>query len=267
MAMQLLFLGTGTSAGIPMIGCHCPVCESQDPCDQRTRASVVVRFMQEDRTWQYLIDTSPDLRLQTVRHRIDHLDAVLYTHAHADHVLGLDELRRYNAVQKAPLDLYAEDDVATALRQMFVYIFDSERNINTSFVANLRMHRIEAGTGFELGPAHWQPLRLMHGNLPIVGFRIEHGGRSLAYCTDVSAIPDTTLEQLEDLDLLVIDGLRQRPHPTHLSIDQALAFVDLLKPRRALLTHIAHDVCHAQVNASLPEGVALAYDGLCMDLA
>jgi len=260
MTLELVFLGTGTSAGVPMIGCDCEVCHSTDPRDRRSRASVLVRY--GDR--QCLIDTSPEMRQQAVTQGLRRLDAVLYTHAHADHILGLDDLRRFNAVMNAPLDVYAEPNVLERLRIMFQYVFEPQRNVNPSFVATLIAHPITAGEPFALHGAAWTPLRLMHGRLPIVGYRVDHAasGKSLAYCTDCSSIPPETYPLLMNLDVLVIDALRYRHHPTHMTVEQALTVIDQVRPKRAYLTHIAHDIRHAELEAQLPEHVHLPFDGL-----
>ncbi len=279
MSFELLFLGTGTSAGIPMIGCECAVCCSQDPRDRRGRASVLVSYPELRVTAEgpepasdgliqrrVLIDTAPELRLQMTRHRINRVDAVLYTHAHADHIFGLDDLRRFNVVMNAPVKIYAEELVLSRFREMFRYIFEPHLNENQSFVPELLAQRIEPGQAIDLFGARWTPLRLLHGRLPIVGFRLDQGGCSLAYCTDVSSIPPDSREHLRGLDVLVIDGLRYRPHPTHLSIEQALEVIAELGPRRAFLTHIAHDIAHADLDPRLPAGVQLAFDGLSVEV-
>ncbi len=261
MAIEITLLGTGTSAGVPMIGCDCPVCTSSDPRDRRDRPGAMIRYADsrgEQRT--YLIDTTPDLRRQMIRHAVMRIDGVIYTHNHADHIFGIDDLRRFNAVMGRPIDVYAEPRVIEYLQATFRYIFDSADNINPSFVANLIAHPIGEGEPFELGGTAWQPLRLMHGRLPIFGYRI--GG--IAYCTDCSGIPPQTWPLLENLDVLVIDGLRYTHHPTHMSVDQALEVIEQVRPRRAYLTHIAHDIKHADLEPKLPEHVFLAYDGLTL---
>lgn len=263
MSLKLIFLGTGTSAGVPMIGCDCPVCTSDDPRDNRTRPSILVQYAgQGGRERNLLIDTTPELRQQAVRQNLNHLDAILYTHAHADHILGIDDLRRFNAVMQAPLDVYAERRVIDQLQHMFTYIFQHHKNVNQSFVATLIAHPITAGERLDLFGASWTPLRLMHGRLPIVGYRIDHQSQSIAYCTDVSTIPPETYPTLANLDVLVIDALRYRHHPTHMTVEQALEVIERVAPKRAYLTHIAHDIQHADLTERLPDKVELAYDGL-----
>ncbi len=304
MSLELIFLGTGTSAGVPMIGCACPVCRSSDPRDQRTRPSVLIAYpggntsddddnapnqhtklrSQSSEIYQpknvepdqhqgvmqrqYLIDTSQELRLQMVREGIARIDGVIYTHAHADHIFGLDDLRRFNAVMKRPLDLFAETATLRKLHQTFEYVFAPERNENNSFVATLVPHEIKPGESFVMHGACWTPIRLMHGNLPIVGLRIDWTNpndqqtHSLAYCTDVSSIPQASYPLLEKVDVLVIDALRYRPHPTHLTVEQALAEIEKIKPGRSYFTHIAHDIRHADLEKELPANVFLSYDGL-----
>ncbi len=267
MSLELLFLGSGTSAGVPMIGCDCEVCHSADPRDHRSRASVLISYDESTQgsgttRRQILVDTSPELRLQMTGNRINRVDAVFYTHAHADHIFGLDDLRRFNIVMNGPVHIHAEQSVLDVFRQMFRYIFEPHTNANKSFVAELIAHPIEPALSVMMFGAKWTPLRLMHGRLPVVGFRVDHAGRSLAYCTDVSAIPEETWPLLEGLDVLVIDALRYRPHPTHFTIDQSLEVVDRVKPGRTYFTHIAHDISHAKVQPRLPAGVHLGFDGL-----
>jgi phosphoribosyl 1,2-cyclic phosphate phosphodiesterase len=264
MTFELVFLGTGTSAGVPMIGCDCGVCTSDDPRDRRDRPSVLVRYPDSGGgpVRQFLIDTTPEMRQQMIRHRVSRIDGVLYTHGHADHIFGLDDLRRFNAVMKTAVDIYAEPSVLEQLRQTFRYVFTPEQNINPSFVPTLIDHPIEPGRALEQFGGTWTPIRLLHGRLPILGFRVDYAGHSLAYCTDVSSFPPESYPLLEGLDVLVIDGLRYRHHPTHLSIDQALEQIERIKPRRAYLTHMAHDIKHAGLEPKLPEGVFLPYDGL-----
>jgi phosphoribosyl 1,2-cyclic phosphate phosphodiesterase len=270
MTFQLTFLGTGTSAGVPMIGCDCPVCTSDDPRDNRTRPSVLVRYADDSSgpdTRQFLIDTAPEMRQQVIAQGLNRIDGVLYTHGHADHIFGLDDLRRFNAVMKTAVDIHAEPMVLASLRKMFPYVFTPENNINPSFVPTLIAHELEPAKPLDLFGATWTPIRLLHGRLPILGFRIDFAGKSIAYCTDVSSFPPESYPLLQDLDVLVIDGLRFRHHPTHLTIDQALEQIEQIKPKRAYLTHMAHDIKHADVEPKLPEGVLLSYDGLVVHIS
>ena len=251
-SLELLFLGTGTSAGVPMIGCHCEVCSSTDPRDKRMRPSVLIS--QGD--CRVLVDTTPELRLQCVANSIDMIDAVVYTHAHADHIMGLDDVRRFNALKNGPLDVWADEKTHTSLRQCFGYAFKEPSPDLKVFRPHLVARTIDGP--FTIGPMTWTPVPLLHGSQPILGFRI---GR-LAYCTDVSEIPESTFELLRDLDVLVLDALQHRPHSTHFSIGQAIEAARRIGAKRTYFTHIAHAVSHARDDAALPEGIHLAYDGL-----
>jgi phosphoribosyl 1,2-cyclic phosphate phosphodiesterase len=254
-----------------MIGCDCAVCTSDDPRDKRDRPSVLVRYPDGDTgggeaVRQFLIDTSPEMRQQAIRHGIKRIDGVLYTHGHADHIFGLDDLRRFNAVMKSAVDIHAEANVLESLRRMFPYVFSPESNINPSFVPTLIAHELEPGQTLDLFGAVWTPIRLMHGRLPILGFRVDYRGASLAYCTDVSSFPPEAYPLLQNLDVLVIDGLRFRHHPTHLTIEQALEQIEQIAPGKAYLIHMAHDVKYAEVEPTLPKGVHLSYDGLVVQV-
>ncbi|MEM0914395.1 MAG: MBL fold metallo-hydrolase [Planctomycetota bacterium] len=270
--LKLTFLGTGTSAGVPMIGCDCPVCLSADPRDRRDRSSVVVSYPDAAGTERvYLIDTTPDLRHQAIRAGMRRLDGVLITHSHADHIYGLDDLRRFNAVMDGPIDVWMEPRVRETVTRSFQHIFEPHKNVNDSWIAQLIPRPLVPGEAMALpegdaGGATWTPLRLMHGRLPIVGFRVDHAGASLAYCTDVSTIPPETWPLLDGLDVLVIDGLRERHHPTHLTFDQAVEAIERAAPKRAYLTHIAHDFSHVEIAERLPEEIEPAHDGLVVEL-
>jgi phosphoribosyl 1,2-cyclic phosphate phosphodiesterase len=252
--MKLTFLGTGTSTGVPTVGCECAVCTSMDPHDQRTRPSVMIEY--DGRV--VLIDTTPDFRQQALRERIKRLDAVIFTHGHADHVLGLDETRVFYFRQQVPLPLYADEATLKTLRRIFSYIFD--QTYKYGGIGKLDPHAIDGE--FKLWGQEFVPVPVLHGDLPVLGFRF---GR-VAYVTDFSTIPETSLPLLEDLEILVLDALRHAPHPTHSNLEQSLALVERLKPRRAFFTHIAHELAHAATNAALPGHVRLAHDGLSIEV-
>jgi phosphoribosyl 1,2-cyclic phosphate phosphodiesterase len=252
--VELLFLGTGTSAGIPMIGCHCEVCASADPRDKRMRPSVII----SQAGTRVLVDTTPELRLQCVARGIDMIDAVVITHAHADHIMGIDDVRRFNALRHGALDVWAERATHEVLNRCFGYAFMEPSRDLKVFRPHLVPREISASLdSFEIGPMRWQPIRLFHGKMPVLGFRV---GR-VAYCTDVNQIPPESFPLLEDLDVLVLDALQYRPHTTHFSLDEALAVVERVKPKLTRFTHIAHALGHAATNATLPPGVQLGYDG------
>jgi len=252
--MRLTFLGTGTSTGVPTLACRCPVCTSSDPRDKRTRPSVLLEF--DGRA--VVIDTAPDFRQQALREGMERLDAVLFTHTHADHVLGLDDVRVFYFRQRQPIPIYASSRSMDDIRRIFTYIFD--QTYPYGGIAKLDPHIIDGP--FDLWGERLIPLPVLHGNLPVLGFRF---GKT-AYVTDFSAIPDSTIPLIEGLDVLVLDALRHKPHPTHSSLEQSLDWVERLKPRRAFFTHIAHELGHEATNAALPPHVRLAYDGLKLDL-
>ena len=250
--VELLFLGSGTSAGIPMIGCHCEVCSSTDSRDKRTRPSVVISYG----STHVLVDTTPEVRLQCVANSVDMIEAVVFTHAHADHVMGLDDVRRFNALKKGPLDVWADEPTHEALRRCFGYAFMEPARDLKVFRPHLVPRTIEGP--FTIGEMRWTPVPLFHGNVSILGFRI---GR-LAYCTDVNRIPESSFDLLRDLDVLVLDALQHKPHSTHFSIDEAIAASQRIGAKATYFTHIAHAVSHAKVEPTLPAGIHLSYDGL-----
>jgi phosphoribosyl 1,2-cyclic phosphate phosphodiesterase len=249
--LELLFLGTGTSAGVPMIGCHCEVCSSSDPHDKRTRPSAILSYAGAT----VLIDATPELRLQCIANRIDMIDALVLTHAHADHIMGLDDVRRFNALRKGPLDVWAEPQTHQTLSNCFAYAFAEPSAETKLFRPHLIRRDITAD--FQIGPLTWKPIPLFHGQMPVLGFRV---GR-LAYCTDVNRIPEESFPLLEDLDVLVLDALQFKPHTTHFSLDQAMEVVGRVKPKQTRFTHIAHALGHEATNAKLPANIRLAYDG------
>jgi phosphoribosyl 1,2-cyclic phosphate phosphodiesterase len=253
---RVTFLGTGTSHGVPMIGCRCATCTSADPHDTRLRPSI---YLAVESGPSILVDTGTDLRQQALAHNLTRVDAILFTHSHADHVMGLDEVRRFNMLQGGAIPAFADPRTAADLRRTFDYVF-GEPDQKGGGVPQIDLRIIDGPFAIDGLPI--TPVRIFHGARPILGFRFG----SLAYLTDCSAIPDESWPLLEGLDVLVLDALRHRPHPTHFSVSEALAVIARLRPRRALLTHICHDLPHQATNRTLPAGVALAYDGLTLDV-
>ena len=253
--MKLVFLGTGTSHGVPMIGCQCAVCTSADPMDRRMRPSVA--FQYDGRT--VLVDTTPELRLQCLANRISRVDAVVYTHHHADHVMGIDDLRRFNALQGVEVPLYATARTCEHLERMFTYAFEDDPDY-PSAKPQLTLRKVDGP--FDLFGRRVVPIPMLHGELPVIGVRIG----PIAYCTDVNVIPEASMGLLDDLDVLVLDGLRKRPHATHFNLAQAVEVAKGIGAKRTLFTHIAHELPHAETNRALPEGMALAYDRQVVDV-
>lgn len=255
---RFIVLGTGTSVGVPAIGCGCPVCQSEDPKDQRMRCSVLLGLPEGN----LLIDTSPDLRTQLLREGVGLIHAVCYTHEHTDHLMGLDDLRLMQFYLNAPVPIYCERKVEARIRKAFDYAFDEGPESHPGATPKLEFHTI--GTEpFEVLGAEVIPIPLMHGpHFTVLGFRVGN----VAYCTDTSAVPDASLARLEGLDVLILDALRREPHPTHLSLGQAIEIAERLQAKRAYFTHICHDLGHAATNARLPENMSLAYDGLDIEL-
>jgi phosphoribosyl 1,2-cyclic phosphate phosphodiesterase len=253
MKAVLTVLGSGTSMGVPTIGCSCRVCTSTDPHDRRTRPSIMLEY--EGRC--VLIDTTPDFREQAIREHITHLDAVLYTHAHADHILGLDDVRPLSFRHHEKIPLYAYPSTAEALQKIFRYIFDSEYKYGG--IARVQMNHLNGS--LELFGARFEPVTVLHGDAEIHGFRFG----AAAYLTDFSAIPPASMERLRGLDILFLDALRHRPHPTHSTVSNSLKLVEELQPQRAFFTHISHDLPHEETNRDLPAHVRLAHDGLRLE--
>jgi phosphoribosyl 1,2-cyclic phosphate phosphodiesterase len=245
---EITILGSGTSMGVPTLGCTCGVCTSHDPRDRRTRPSIAVAWAGH----RVLIDTGPDFRAQALREGIDQVDAVLYTHAHADHVLGLDDLRPLSFKKQIPL--YADDAAARAIERIFDYTFDPDSLYPTR--ARVEMNRL--GPSVEIEGATFYRVPLTHGRIEVAGFRFGNA----AYLTDLSDIPESSFRLLENLEVVILDALRRTPHSSHATLDQALAFVCRIQPRRAFFTHMSHDLPHAETNKELPEHIQLAYDGL-----
>jgi phosphoribosyl 1,2-cyclic phosphate phosphodiesterase len=253
--MRLTILGSGTSNGIPVVGCDCDVCQSDDPRDKRTRPSALVRVGER----RVLIDTATELRLQLIRERVPTIDAVVYTHEHADHIYGLDDVRVFSMRRRAPLPVYAPPRVLEALRRAFAYVF-VEGPMTGGGRPQLEAYEIDGP--FKAAGVPFEPIPVWHGDTPVMAYRVS----DLGYVTDVNRIDEASMARLRDLDVLVLDALRERPHPTHYSVSEALAVIEELRPRRAYLTHICHDMGHASMDQRLPPGVHLSYDGLALDL-
>jgi phosphoribosyl 1,2-cyclic phosphate phosphodiesterase len=253
MKAKLTVLGSGTSMGVPTIGCDCAVCHSADSHDRRTRPSIMVEYGGHF----VLIDTTPDFREQAIREGIQTVDAVLYTHTHADHILGIDDLRPISFHRPEKIPLYARPEAVEVLRSMFRYIFDADYKFGG--IARVELKNIDGP--IELFGARFDPITVVHGDTEIYGYRFG----SAAYLTDFSDIPTSSMTQLGGLDILFLDALRHKPHPTHSTVENSLRIVQQLKPKRAFFTHICHDLPHAETNASLPPDVRLSYDGMKLE--
>jgi phosphoribosyl 1,2-cyclic phosphate phosphodiesterase len=255
----MVFLGTGTSVGVPAIGCGCPVCTSDNPRNYRTRCGLALGLPRGN----LLVDTPPDLRQQLLRERIGVIHAVVYTHEHADHVFGLDDLRLMQFYIGGPVPLYCEPPVEQRIRKSFDYAFRSGDKLHLGAIPQLTLRTIGLEP-FDVLGATVIPVRLEHGACtPVLGFRFGN----VAYCTDTSGIPTESMDRLQGLDVLVLDCLRRQPHSTHFSLGEALAAAHILRPKRTLLTHLSHDFEHEATRAELPPNVELAYDGLEVPLS
>lgn len=259
MEATLTFLGSGTSMGVPTLGCNCAVCASAlssdgDSRNRRTRPSL--RLAYNDRV--VLVDTGPDFHAQALRESINHVDAVLYTHAHADHIMGFDDLRPLSFKVPGELPIYGDEETITTIKHVFAYTFRTENRYPTS--ARVKVHTIDPtpGAGFDLFGACIRRIPVTHGEQQITGYRFG----SAAYLTDMSDLPPESIPLLQDLDILILDALRRQPHPSHSHLERSIAYVERIKPRMAYFTHISHDLDHAQTEAELPSNIRLAYDGL-----
>ena len=248
---KITVLGSGTSVGVPTVGCHCDVCTSSDPRDNRLRPSVLVTYDGHN----VLIDTTPDFRAQALRAGLQRLDAVVFTHSHADHIMGLDDVRPFNFRQKERIPIYAAPETMANIHRCFQYIFDGAKK--ESNVPQLDSRLID-GAPFDLFGLEFIPVPILHGSQTIYGFRFG----AAAYLTDHSDIPESSMGLLRGLDVLFLDALRYKPHPTHSTVDRSVATVEKLAPRRAYFTHICHDLRHDRAESMLPSHVRLAYDGL-----
>lgn len=250
--VNVVVLGSGTSHGVPMIGCRCAVCTSDDPRDRRSRPSV---FVQQGGT-RFLVDTAPELRLQCLANGIDAVDAVLFTHHHADHVTGLDDLRRFNWLMKKAMPCFGSERTLAGLRQMFRYAFERAPDSPHSR-PELDFHTF-GDAPLAIQDAEVIPVPLMHGPMPVLGYRF---GR-FAYCTDCNSIPAESFDRLKGLEVLILDALRIRAHPAHFTLEQAVEAARRVGATRTYFTHMTHELKHAETEASLPDGMFLAYDGL-----
>ncbi len=251
MDLKITVLGSGTSSGVPTIGCSCGVCLSTDPRDKRLRPSILLSYLNHN----VVVDTTPDFRAQILRAAPTRLDAIVYTHWHADHILGLDDVRPFNYHQGERIPIYASRQALAVIERVFSYVFDNRRR--STSIPQLDVNVIDE-TPFEILGLRFEPIPLTHGHDTIFGFRFG----SVAYLTDHSEIPEASLARLEGLDVLFLDALRHRPHPSHSTVSASIETALKLKPKRTYFTHMSHDVGHAATEATLPPGIFLAYDGL-----
>jgi len=253
--LTVTVLGSGTSQGVPMIGCKCPVCQSDDPRDKRTRSSIYLATPQA----KILVDTTPDMRQQALREGLDHLDAVLFTHPHADHIMGFDDLRRFCEIQSGPLPIYGAEPTLSQLERIFFYAFNPKKLV-PGYV-HVLPHVI---TGpFELGGLEITPLPVPHGALSTLGFLFSSGGRKLlAYLSDCASVPEEIRTIVSGVEVLIIDGLRDRAHPTHLTVSGAVEAAQAIGAKRSYLTHQTHEKKHVDRLRDLPAGIEVAYDGM-----
>jgi phosphoribosyl 1,2-cyclic phosphate phosphodiesterase len=257
MKAEIIVLGSGTSMGVPTLGCHCAVCTSSDPRNRRTRPSIAIVWDGSGAEHTVVIDTGPDFREQALREDIRSVDAVFYTHAHADHILGLDDLRPLSFEHKPGfLPLYADEGTANVLRRIFEYTFSADSTYPTR--ARVELRDLEGQETAEVAGARFQRVPLTHGDLQVAGFRFG----SAAYLTDMSSIPESSLPLLEGLEVMIVDALRPQPHPSHATISESLRWVERVAPRQAWFTHMSHEVDHEVTERAFPSNVRLAYDGL-----
>ena len=255
--LSITILGCGTSTGVPVVGCGCPVCRSGDPKNDRMRSGLRISFGDPERV--VLIDTSADLRRQCLRFDIRRVDAVLFTHAHADHIFGLDDLRPFNFHQNADIDCFGSRHTLAALKKTFAYIFDGQAPEGGG---KPRLQLRPVNGPFEAAGLHIEPIPVLHGSLEVFAYRI---GR-FAYVTDTHEIPNASMAKLDGVETLILDALRYRPHPTHFSVQEAIQVAARIGARRTVLTHLNHEVDYNSPEVELPAGVELAYDGLSFDI-
>lgn len=257
--LSITFLGTGTSQGVPFVACDCAVCRSTDSRDKRLRSSILVEA--EDVT--FLVDTTPDLRAQALRHNLRRLDAVIFTHSHTDHVAGFDDLRRFCELADRPMPVYASPHTMADLRRVFYYAFDGQH----SFRNYVRPEPHEVTAPFKIGSVEIIPAEVPHGKMLVYGYIFARGGRQLAaYFSDCHHIPPAVIAQILGIPVLIIDALRHESHPSHLSLSEALEVATITSPGRAYFTHIGHDLGHEETEKLLPSHVRLAHDGLRIEI-
>lgn len=255
--MKVRFLGTGTSQGVPVIACSCPVCQSTDSRDKRLRTSVLIEM---DNGYNIAIDTGPDFRYQMLREQVDHLDAILMTHSHKDHIAGLDDVRAFNYHQQQSISIYADAATLEALQREFYYAFSA---VKYPGVPQLDLEEIKAGVPFDLFDREVTPFEVLHYKMPVMGYRIG----DFAYITDAKTVSKESRTLLEGLDVLVVNALQEAPHISHFTLDEALSFIADVQPKRAYLTHISHRFGkHEYIESLLPEGVFVAYDRLAIEV-
>jgi phosphoribosyl 1,2-cyclic phosphate phosphodiesterase len=259
--LTVTFLGSGTSTGVPMIGCDCPVCQSPNPRDKRMRPSILVTVPRGDTTVNLLVDTTPDMRTQMLRAGIGRIEAALITHPHADHILGMDDIRQFNFRHSMPMPIYGTPETLDHLRIVFSYCFRETQTGGGK--PQLILTDVTPYEPFEVFGVTITPLIVMHGKLPVVAYKF---GEKFAYVTDVSAIPEEARPHLRGLDTLILGTVRYEPHPTHFGLQQALDEIADLAPRQTYLTHLSHHFDHDVVNASLPANIRMGYDGLRFDI-
>lgn len=260
MQASLVILGSGTSMGVPTLGCDCRVCTSPDPRDRRLRPSAAVVWADHSGVRRVVIDTGPDFRTQALNHGISSVDAVFYTHSHADHILGMDDLRPLSFKSPGKIPLFADDATARVLETIFDYTFAEDSLYKLR--AQVRMNRLDGDDSAEISGVAFRRIPLLHGFLQTGGYRFGNA----AYLTDMNIIPDASLPLLEGVEVVVIDALRERKHPSHANVEEAVSWIDKIGARRAWLTHMSHEVMHEELEARLPPHVRLAYDGLSIPI-
>lgn len=260
--MRVTVLGSGTSKGIPIIGCTCPTCTSTNPKDKRFRVSIYIDVYPDDinKSLKILIDTSPDFRQQMLINKLDDVDAVLYTHHHMDHIMGLDDIQPVNLFHRKAIDIYGNEETINHIKRVFGYVFD-ENTFQGGGIPKINPHVISLNK-FLIRDLEITPIEYLHGPTIVWGYRIGN----FAYITDCSEIPEKEFSKMEGLEYLIIDALRYKPHPTHFSIDEAVNVSQRINAKQTYFTHMTHDLLHDETNAKLPENIQLAWDGLSFQL-